>query len=228
MSYECSAQIIEERSQRNQHPEILPRSHTQSDNVLVSVLHLNTRADALIITITLSPCLVLEVVQLRADSVLAEQNPASEPPRQDLGQLVLGVSSSRDTKDVIQLFESALLGLVQEEEDHPESDEVHCCVEAEGALDTEGFELAREGDGDDCCPEVVCCYGPGHADFTMGEWEDFCRVGEGDGSFARRVEGVVDVDEKCDQTEMGTAAWRNPVAHACQQQAPTHIWECEE
>ncbi len=27
---------------------------------------------------------------------------------------------------------------------------------------------------------------------------------------------------------MGAAARRDPVAHACQQQAPAHIWECKE
>jgi len=33
----------------------------------------------------------------------------------------------------------------------------------------------------------------------MGQGEDFSGVGEGDGTFARRVEGVVDVDEELDE-----------------------------
>ncbi len=141
---------------------------------MIPIVHLDARANTLVIPIALRPDLVLELVQLRTGSVLAEQDPAAEPPRQHLSQLVLGVGSGRDAEDVVELFEGALLGLVQEEEDHPEGDEVHGGVEAEGALHAEGFELAGEGDGDDRCPEVVGCYGPGHADFTMGEREDFC------------------------------------------------------
>jgi hypothetical protein len=62
----------------------------------------------------------------------------------------------------------------------------------------------------------------------MGQGEDFCRVGERDGAFARRVEGVVDVDEECDEAKMGAAALRDPVAHASEEKTPAHVWECEQ
>ena len=135
------------------------------------------------------------------------------------------MSSGRDTKYVVQLFECALLGLVQEEEDHPEGNEVHGCVETECTLDSEGFKLSREGNGDHGGPEVIGCYCPGHTYFTMRQREDFCGVSEGDWTFTRRVEGVVDVDEESHHTEMGATALRDPVAHPRQEKTPTHVRE---
>ena len=197
---------------------------------MLPIMSVNTSANTLglILPITLGPSLILELVQLRTLGSLTKQDPALEPPRQDLGKLVLGVGTSRDAEDVIQLLESALLGFVEETEDHPKGDEIHGCVETESTLDAKGVELTRECDGDDCGPEVVGCHSPGHADFTMGEGEDLCGVRERDGTFARRVEGVVDVDEESHHAEMGTTALRDPVTHAGKEKTPTHVRECEQ
>ena len=40
----------------------------------------------------------------------------------------------------------------------------------------------------------------------MGEREDLSRVGERYGAFARRIKRSKQVDEQCDQTQMGIAA----------------------
>lgn len=42
---------------------------------------------------------------------------------------------------------------------------------------------------------TVCGDGPGHADFSVAEGEDFCAVGKGDWSFSWGVEGREDEDE---------------------------------
>jgi hypothetical protein len=203
---------------------------TRSNNLLVAVLNVDPRTDtfSFILAITLSPGLVLERVKLGAGGILPEQDPALEPPRQGLCQLIFSMSTSWDTEDVVQLFQSTLLGLVQEEEDHPEGDKVHGGVEAECTLDAEGLELSREGDGDYRGPEVVGSYGPGHANFSMGEREDFCRVGERNGSFSRGVESIVDVYEESHQAKMRPTALRNPVAHPGEEETPAHVRECKE
>ncbi len=62
----------------------------------------------------------------------------------------------------------------------------------------------------------------------MGQREDLRRVREWDGTFTRRVEGIVDVDEESHQTEMGATALRDPVAHPSQEKTPTHVRECKQ
>ena len=62
----------------------------------------------------------------------------------------------------------------------------------------------------------------------MGQREDLRRVSEWDGTFTRRVEGIVDVDEESHQTEMGATALRDPVAHPSQEKTPTHVRECKQ
>lgn len=136
--------------------------------------------------------------------------------------------TSWDTEDVVQLFEGALLGLVQKEEDQAERDEVHAGVETECTWDTEGLELSREGDGDDGGPEVISCYSPGHADFSVREREHFCRVGEWHRSFSWGVECIVDVDEQCDQAKMSATTLGDKVAHACEEQTPAHVGKCKQ
>ena len=94
----------------------LLRSAARSNNLLMGA-SIDSGADTIafiILPITLGPGLILEFVKLRAGRILTEKHPALEPPRQDLGQLIFGMSSGRDTKHVVQFFESALLGLVQE------------------------------------------------------------------------------------------------------------------
>lgn len=128
---------------------------------------------------------------------------ALEPPRQDSPDLVLHMRLRRNPKHIIQLLQRALFRLRQPKENHAESNDVHRSVKAESARHAEGAQLARESDGDDGGPEIVGGDGPGHADLAVGQREDFRGVGEGDGAFARRVEGVVDVDEEGYEAEMG-------------------------
>ena len=104
----------------------------------------------------------------------------------------------RDREHVVELLQRALLRLGQPEEDHAGGEHVHRGVEAEGALRREGGEQARQRDGDGRGPEVVRRDGPGHADFAVGEGEDFGGVGEGHRALAGAVEGVEDVDEEED------------------------------
>jgi len=167
---------------------------------------INTSADSLgLITITLRPSLLLKVIQLLTSSILFPQNISLEPPRKSLRELIFGVCSGGYSKDVIQFFESSLFSLWQEQEDKKQGNDIHPSIKSECTLDAESSKLAREGDGDDGGPEIVCGDGPGHSYLTMGEGEDFCRVGEGDGSFTGRIECVVDVDEEGHEAEMCSA-----------------------
>lgn len=127
--------------------------------------------------------------QRRAWSNLAPEDVGLDPPRQHLAGLVGHELACRDGEDVVELLERALLGLGHEEEDHDEGDEVEAGVEAEGAGGRHGGQHTWEGDGKDGGPEEASSDGPGHADFAVGEGEDFGGVGEGDGAFARGVEG---------------------------------------
>lgn len=62
----------------------------------------------------------------------------------------------------------------------------------------------------------------------MREGKDFGGVGEGHWSFAGRVECVKDVDEKCHQSKMGSAALWDEVYHPRSEERPSHIGEGEE
>lgn len=166
----------------------------------------------------LPPPRPIEMIQLRLHLPLPPQHPPPKPPRKLLRPLELCVRARRHAENVVQLFERALFGLVQEEEDEEEGDDVEAGVEAEDACRCEGGEHAGEGDGEDGAPEIwwegelvgwgevrggegmgrwrtICGYGPGHADFAVAEGEDFCAVGEGHGAFSWGVEGGEDEDE---------------------------------
>ena len=204
------------------------RLFDKSNNLIVSSVDARANTLSLRFPITLGPSLVFELVEFGALGSLSPQDVASEPPRQHLCELVLGMCSSRHSEDVIQFFQSPLLGLIQEQEDHPESNEVHRGIETECALNTKGFQLTWERDWYHSSPEVVGGYSPWHTNLTMRKREHFCRVCEGNWSFSRRVEGVVDVNEESDQSKMGTTARRNPVAHASQKKTPAHVWKREQ
>jgi len=109
------------------------------------------------------------------------------------------VGAGGDGEDVVEFLEGALLGLGDEEEDEHEGGEVEAGVEGEGADGVEGAQDAGEGDGEDGGPEEAGGHGPGHADFAVGEREDFGRVGEGDGALAGGVEGREEEDEEGDE-----------------------------
>jgi hypothetical protein len=61
---------------------------------------------------------VVKCVEWFETNVLAEENVALDPPRQNLEQLVAHVSASRNGEDVVQLFEGALFCFGDPEEDH--------------------------------------------------------------------------------------------------------------
>lgn len=94
------------------------------------------------------------MIQLRLHLSLPLQDIPPEPPGELLRPLELGVRARRHAEDVVQLFQRALLGFVQEEEDEEEGDDVEAGVEAEDAGGREGGEHAGEGYGEDGAPEV--------------------------------------------------------------------------
>lgn len=70
---------------------------------------------------------------------------ALKEPGQPGAGLVGHVTAGGHGKDVIQLFQSPLLGLWEPEEDHDQRDDVQCRVEAESTLGREGLQDSREG-----------------------------------------------------------------------------------
>lgn len=118
-----------------------------------------------------------------------------------------------DGEDIIQLLKGALFGLWNPEEDHDKSNNIGPSVEAEYALfervsmdmssyggcrtycSAHGSQHERQEHREHGSPEQTCCDGPAHPNFTVGEWEDFCRVRKWDGTFAWGVEHSKDVDE---------------------------------
>lgn len=94
------------------------------------------------------------------------------------------MSTVRDAKDVVELFERLLLGLMDEEEDESQGNEVDASIEAENADSTHSLKHAGECQGEDGCPEVVSGHGPRHADLTVRQGEDLRRIHEGYGTLA--------------------------------------------
>ena len=102
----------------------------------------------------------LELVQFGADGALPEENPSLDPPRKDLRQLVVCVCPCGHCKDIVQLFQRALHGLREEQEDHNEGNDVQGRVEAERTLDGHCLDHSWERQRQNCCPEIVGGYGP--------------------------------------------------------------------
>ena len=75
---------------------------------------------------------------------------------------------------------------------------------------------------------TVCGDGPGHADFSMAEGEDFCAVSERYWSFSWGVEGREDEDEQRHESNVGSARLVDQKAAAGDQQAPCHVRECKQ
>ena len=67
-----------------------------------------------------------------AGGVLVAEYVALEPPWGDCEALVSHVRSSRHRKNIVEFFQSALLGLRHKQEDHEECRDVECGIEAEG------------------------------------------------------------------------------------------------
>jgi hypothetical protein len=78
------------------------------------------------------PLIGLEFVKLGALGTFAPEDVSPDPPWQDLARLEFHVSTHGHRKDVIQLFQAALLSLGQPKKDHEKSDDVQARVKSEG------------------------------------------------------------------------------------------------
>lgn len=108
----------------------------------------------------------------------------------------MNVSPCWDGKDVVQLFKCPLLGLRDKQEDHDKRNNVEASIKAEGPYDAESDEHLRERDTKNSGPTQTGSNSPTHPDFTVGEREDFGRIGKRYWTFSRRIEGCKDIDEK--------------------------------
>ena len=116
---------------------------------------------------------LVKVVQWLQFGRFAEENVSLEPVRDCLRELVPDVDASRHSENIVEFLERALLGFGNETDDETQSCDVQACVETEGTYDAKGAEQTRECDGEDGGVEQTGRYSPAHANFTMGEWEDF-------------------------------------------------------
>lgn len=95
----------------------------------------------------------LEVVKRLESSALVKENPPLDEVGKRLGELILSMSASRNSKDIVQLFQRPLLRLWYKEEDHHERHDVQTSVEAERAHVAKGFQHSRESERKDRSPE---------------------------------------------------------------------------
>ena len=161
-------------------------------------------------------------------SVSLPQNPPLEPPRRSFAGLVGNELLARYCKDVVKLLQSSLLGLRDKEENHDERADVQPSIEPESTSRSESSENGRERDGEDRGPEETGCDSPAHAYFSVGQREDFSRIGEWHWPLTRGVECGEQVNEECNQTEVsGVVSWDEEAEASCEQ-SPGHVWEREE
>ena len=62
----------------------------------------------------------------------------------------------------------------------------------------------------------------------MCKREDFGRIGERNWPFTGRIEGIKEVDEEGDKTQMGLIVLRDPEAEASGKQSPAHVRKREQ
>jgi len=144
----------------------------------------------------------LEMVEWLESGTLVEEDPALDEVWERLGDLVAHVGAGGDGEDVVEFLKRALLGLGNPEEDHDEGDDVGAGVEAKDAGGSHSREHEWQEEGQHASPKQTGGDGPAHADFTVGQGEDFSRVGEGNGSFSWGVEHRKDIDERRNKTQM--------------------------
>ncbi len=118
------------------------------------------------------------------------------------------------THHVIQLLQGPLLRLGNEQEYHAKRNDVQTAVETKSALNRKGSDHLRPRERQHGGPEEARGDGPGHADFAVGEREDFCRVGERDRTFAGGVKGGEDENEEGNKAEMCRGGDGDEEAHA--------------
>jgi hypothetical protein len=78
-----------------------------------------------------APREVLELVKRLKLRVLLPQDVALDEPGQVCAQVIGNMATGRDTEDVVELFEGALLRLGEAEEDDEEGDDVETGIETE-------------------------------------------------------------------------------------------------
>src|ERR1700712_418614 len=112
--------------------------------------HLTSRTFLRLLPISILPSVricragIIKMVKLWLNFALSHKHPAAEPPGELLASLERRVSASRNTKDVIELFQRSLLGFIEEEENEEECDYVEAGVEAEDAGRCESGEHSWE------------------------------------------------------------------------------------
>ena len=78
---------------------------------------------------------------------LLAQNPRLEPPRKYCSTLVADELSLGYGKDIVEFFESALLGLWDKEENQAQGNQVETCVKCKCTRGCHGRQHTRERDG---------------------------------------------------------------------------------
>lgn len=71
---------------------------------------------------------LLKLIQRLSGGVALEEDISLEPPRKRNGQLIFGKLSRRHAKYPVKLFQRALHGFRDPEEDHDEGNDVEACV----------------------------------------------------------------------------------------------------
>lgn len=140
---------VKEHNRFSNEGRMLPSLLFPKLDIYTRIIHL-----LLLILRRFSANTTLKSVQLRFWLQFPKQNPAPEPPRELTFQLKTGMCACGHTKNIVQLFQRALLSFGQEEEEKKESDDVEAGVEAEGAGRGEGQEETREGNCENAAPEV--------------------------------------------------------------------------
>lgn len=86
------------------------------------------------------------MIQRLLGGVASEEDVSLEPPGKGNSQLVLGELSSRDAKDPVKLFQSALHGFRNPEENHDKGDDIEPRVQGKCPDSIETFEQEWERD----------------------------------------------------------------------------------
>jgi hypothetical protein len=97
--------------------------------------------------------MAIEGIKGWADFALLSKDVALNPPWKHTEELMAHEGPHRYSEDVVELFESTLLRLGDEKEDHAESQYVESCVETKGARRSHGIEHTRDSDRKHCSPE---------------------------------------------------------------------------
>lgn len=191
-----------------------------------SILHLSTRSLNVRVADVGDG---LKVVQWLLLGSAVKEDPALEPVRESDAELVAGKLADGNSKDPVEFFEGALLGLGDPEEDHDKGDGVETSVQSKGAHGLETVEDEGEGGSKDGGPEETCGDGEAHARLAMGQGEDLGGVGEGHRTLTGGVEGAEHEDEEAHQGgSEGACVGGDEGAETGGEESPCHLGEGEE